>query len=238
MSGHSKWATIKRKKALVDAKRGKAFTNLIKEITIAARTGGGDSGGNPRLRTLLEKAKDINMPTENISRAIKRGTGELPGTTYEAVTYEGYGPAGIAIMVDTLTDNRNRTVAELRHIFTSYGGNLAETGAVNWLFQRMGIVTVNAARTTEDQLLALLIDFNIVDIKQEDDVFTIITDTKEVDLVKTTLGNVGLTVESADIEWVATTPVTVAKEREQAILDLLEALENHDDVQNVYSNIT
>ena len=165
MSGHSKWSTIKHKKAALDAKRGKAFTKLIKEITIAARLGGGDPTGNPRLRLLIDKAKEINMPTENTMRAIKRGTGELPGVSYEENTYEGYGPNGIAVIVDTFSDNKNRTVSELRHIFSSKGGNLAEHGAVSWMFEKMGVVKANDGSMTEEKLLETLIDYDINDIK-------------------------------------------------------------------------
>jgi len=237
MSGHSKWATIKRKKAKEDAKRGKIFTTVIKEITIAARAGGGDPAGNPRLRTLLEKAKEVNMPIENTIRAIKRGTGELPGTSYEAVTYEGYAPHSLAVMVDTLTDNRNRTVAELRHIFSSKGGNLAETGAVGWMFAKLGVVRVPAAQTSEDHLLELLMDYDIADIRQEDELFAIVCDAKSLEQVKNTLQKANLNVESADLEWIPSTTTQLSQEQEQSVLDFLDLLENHDDVQNVYTNL-
>lgn len=237
MSGHSKWATIKRKKALVDAKRGKAFTNLIKEITIAARVGGGDAGSNPRLRTLLEKAKEINMPIDNTNRAVKRGTGELPGVSYEAVTYEAYAPYGVAVIIDTLTDNRNRTVAELRHLFSSKNGNIAETGAVSWMFQRLGAVKVAKSLVSEDQLLELLIDFDIADIRSEDDMFLILTEAKSLDQVKSTLQKGGIKVDSAELEWIATTTVDLQEQQAQELLDFLDILENHDDVQNVYTNL-
>ena len=177
MSGHSKWATIKRKKAVLDSKRGKEFTKLIKEITVAARIGGGDPAANPRLRLLLEKAKEINMPLDNTTRAIKRGTGEMPGMQYEEQSYEGYGPFGTAVVVDALTDNKNRTVAELRRIFTSSGGSLAETGSVNWMFARMGVIQVSGT-TSEDSLLEMLLDYDIKDISYDGEMFSITCDPK------------------------------------------------------------
>lgn len=237
MSGHSKWATIKRKKAKEDAKRGKAFTNIIKEITIVARTGGGDPAGNPRLRTLLEKAKAINMPIENTVRAIKRGTGELPGSSYEAITYEGYTPGRVAVIVDALTDNKNRTVAELRHLFASKGGTFAETGSVSWMFQRKGVVRVPSVQCNEDQLLEMLIDYDVTDIMHEDGVLAVVCDQKALDTVKQTLEKANIKVESADLEWVPTTTVNIAENQEQTVLDFLELLEDHDDVKNVYSNL-
>lgn len=236
MAGHSKWANIKHKKAKEDAKRGKAFTTLIKEITICAKTGGGDPAGNPRLRTLLEKAREINMPLENTQRAIKRGTGELPGVTYEAITYEGYGPGGSAVMVDTLTDNRNRTVAELRHLFSSKGGNLAETGAVGWMFHKLGVVRASTDKS-EDELLELLLDFDVHDISKDGDMVTIQCDPKSLDMVKKTVVDAGIKVENADLEWVATTPTSLTGEQEEKALALLEALDDHQDVQNVYTNL-
>ena len=183
MSGHSHWATIKRKKEKEDAKRGQAFTKIIKEITVAAKAGGGDPTGNPRLRLLIEKARDINMPIDNINRAIKRGTGELPGVSYEAMTYEGYGPYGIAVIVDTLSDNKNRIVAELRHIFTGKGGNLGESGSVAWMFEKMGVVDVTGT-INEDDLLEKLMDFDIKDVKQDGNFFTIYCDPKSLEAVK------------------------------------------------------
>ncbi len=238
MSGHSKWATIKRKKAKEDAKRGKAFTTVIKEITIAARAGGGDPAGNPRLRTLLEKAKEINMPIENTVRAIKRGTGELPGTHYEAVTYESYAPYNIAVIVETLTDNRNRTVAELRHLFSSHNGTVAETGAVSWMFSRMGVVRIPYASISEEKLLELLLDYDVSDIIHEDESFAIMCEIKMLEAVKTILQKAGINIEHADIEWVPTNKNDqLSQEQAQVVLDFLDALENHDDVQNIYTNL-
>jgi YebC/PmpR family DNA-binding regulatory protein len=237
MSGHSKWKTIKHKKAAADAKRGKAFTRLIKEITVVARDGGGDPDGNPRLRTLMEKARFINMPLENVTRAIKKGTGELPGVNYESITYEGYGPGGIAILVPVLTDNKNRTVSEMRHLFSKKGGNLAETGAVGWMFEKQGAVTFDAAGKTEDNILELLLDFDLFDIKKEDDQFVVYCDIKSLDAVKRALEGHGFKIESAEIEYVAKTPMSLGEEDSTKAVDLLEALDDHDDVQNVFTNL-
>lgn len=236
MSGHSHWATIKHKKAKEDAKRGQAFTKIIKEITVAARVGGGDPAGNPRLRLLLDKAKDLNMPLDNAQRAIKKGTGELPGVNYEEYTYEGYGPHGIAIMVDTLSDNKNRTVAELRRVFSSKGGNLAETGAVGWMFARLGVIRVTGA-TSEDALLEMLLDYDVKEISSDNGTFTITCDLKALDKIKNVITDAGLKVESAEIEWVASTNISLSGEQADKAYELLSALQDHDDVQNVYTNM-
>lgn len=236
MSGHNKWSKIKHKKAKEDSKRGKAFTRLIKEITMVARQGGGSVDGNARLRNLVEKAREINMPQDNIVRAIKKGTGELPGVNYEASTYEGYGPGGTAILIETLSDNKNRTVADIRHLFAKNGGNLGETGSVNWMFKHMGVIEAQGA-LTEDALLETLLDFNIIDIKKDENQFSIITDTKSIDAVKQAVKDTGLKVESAELEWVASTPVEVNEEQGNKAVALLTALEDHDDVQNVYTNM-
>lgn len=236
MAGHSKWANIKHKKAKEDAKRGKAFTKLIKEITVVARLGGGDPDGNPRLRTLIEKAKEINMPQENTTRAIKKGTGELPGVNYEAITYEGYGPENIAVIVETLTDNKNRTVAEFRKMFTKNGGSLAETGAVNWMFSKKGVIRVQG-QTTEDQLLEKLLDFDVDDIKQEDELFVVYCEPKATENIKKAIVDLGLTVKSSDLEWVAKTPAEVVQDKAEKAYDFLSTLDDHDDVQNVYTNL-
>lgn len=236
MSGHSKWATIKRKKAAVDAKRGKEFTKLIKEITVAARLGGGDPAANSKLRLLLEKAKEINMPLDNTVRAIKRGTGEMPGQQYEEQMYEGYGPFGTAVVIDALTDNKNRTVAELRRIFSSSGGSLAETGAVGWMFARMGVLQVTG-KTSEDALLELLLDYDIKDIFFDGEVFSVTCDPKCLDKVKALLQENGLKVDKAEIEWVAQNTVALTPDQEEKAYDFLSSLEDHDDVQNVYTNL-
>ncbi len=237
MAGHSKWKTIKHKKAALDAKRGKAFTRLIKEITVVARDGGGDPDGNPRLRTLMDKAKQINMPQDNVTRAIKKGTGELPGLTYESVMYEGYGPGGIAILVDTLTDNKNRTVSDMRHQFSKKGGNLAETGAVAWMFERKGSLTFKAPGKTEDDILEFLLDFDVSDIKIDDDLFVVYCDTKALEPIKKALENTGIHVEHADLEYVAKNPMDLSEDESSKALSLLEILDDHDDVQNVYTNL-
>ncbi len=236
MSGHSKWATIKRKKAVLDSKRGKEFTKLIKEITVAARLGGGDPAANPRLRLLLEKAREINMPLDNTARAIKRGTGEMPGMQYEEQSYEGYGPFGTAVVVDALTDNKNRTVAELRRIFTSSGGSLAETGSVNWMFARMGVIQVSGT-TSEDSLLEMLLDYDIKDISYDGEMFSITCDPKIVDKIKNILQQHGLKVVKADVEWVAQNTVALSPEQEEKAYEFLSSLEDHEDVQNVYTNL-
>jgi YebC/PmpR family DNA-binding regulatory protein len=236
MSGHSKWATIKRKKAVLDSKRGKEFTKLIKEITVAARLGGGDPAANPRLRLLLEKAREINMPLDNTTRAIKRGTGEMPGMQYEEQSYEGYGPFGTAVVVDALTDNKNRTVAELRRIFTSSGGSLAETGSVNWMFARMGVIQVSGT-TSEDSLLEMLLDYDIKDISYDGEMFSITCDPKIVDKIKNILQQHGLKVVKADVEWVAQNTVALSPEQEEKAYEFLSSLEDHEDVQNVYTNL-
>lgn len=239
MSGHSKWSTIKHKKAIVDSKRGKAFTKLIKEITVAARIGGGDTSGtgNPRLRTLLEKAKAINMPLDNAVRAIKKGTGELPGVHYEQYIYEGYGPEGIAVIVETLTDNKNRTVGELRHAFTSKSGNLAETGAVNWMFEKMGALKGKADKLTEDDLLEMLLDFDIADLSIDEGTFFITCNPKSLDLVKQALINKNINVESAELEWTPKTTVKLDELASEKAYEFLTYIEDLDDVQNVYTNL-
>ncbi len=238
MSGHSKWATIKHKKAKEDSKRGKVFTKLVREITVAAREGGGDLAGNPRLRLILEKAKEVNMPLENITRAIKKGTGELgDGAMYEAFTYEGYGPYGTAVMVETLSDNKNRTVSDLRHQFTKAGGNLAEGGAVAWMFEHKGVVRAHGSMT-EDELLEKFMDVNLDDAESHDGVVTLTSKIPELDAVKKAAQAVGLKIETAQLEWVAKTPVQVEdQEKEEAIFKFLEALDDLDDVQHVYANL-
>lgn len=236
MSGHSHWATIKRKKEKEDAKRGQSFTKIIKEITVAAKTGGGDPAGNPRLRLLIEKARDINMPVDNINRAIKRGTGELPGVTYEPMTYEGYGPYGIAVLVDTLSDNKNRIVAELRHIFTGKGGNLGESGSVAWMFEKLGIVEVNGT-VSEDTLLEKLIDYDIKDVQHDGNFFTVYCDPKSLEAVKQAISTLGLKVEKAEVEWVAKNNTTLPEDQAQKAYEFLEGIEDLEDVQNVYTNL-
>lgn len=237
MSGHSKWSTIKHKKALIDSKRGQAFTKLIKEITLVARQGGGDPAANPRLRLLLEKAREVNMPIENSNRAIKRGTGELPGVSYEPMVYEGFGPHGIAVMVDALTDNKNRTVAEFRRLFSINGGALGETGSVNYMFSRVGVVHAKGS-ATEDQLLENLIEYDIKEvITNEKDSFTIHCDAKALDQVKQAVEKMGLKVESAELEWIAQTPMELPQEQADKAYEFLSELQDHEDVQNVFASL-
>lgn len=237
MSGHSKWANIKHKKAKEDAKRGKEFTKLVREITIAAKSGG-DLAGNPRLRHLVDEAKEINMPQENIARAIKKGTGELPGISYESLTYEGHGPGGVAIMVEILTDNKNRAVADLRALFLRHGGHLAETGSVNWMFERLGIIRVQApVNATEDLLFEQLIDFDIQDISLHDHVVTVSVALHSLHEVTEAVKKLGMKIEKSQIEWVAKTLITLDQTVEAKAFTLLEKIEEYDDVQNVYTNI-
>ncbi|MFT6765192.1 MAG: YebC/PmpR family DNA-binding regulatory protein [Alteromonas naphthalenivorans] len=237
MAGHSKWANIKHKKAKEDASRGKSFTKLVKEITVVARDGGGDVSGNPRLRTLVDKAKQINMPQENIKRAILKGTGELPGTSYEQMMYEGYGPAGIAIMLEVLTDNKNRAVAAVRSTFTKKGGNLAENGSVSWMFSQKGLIKATGASLSEDELLEKLIDFDVDDIQKDDDLFIVTCDMKALEQVKQGIVQAGLTIESAEIEWVAKDRADLSEADAEKAYEFLSDLESLEDTQNVYSNI-
>jgi YebC/PmpR family DNA-binding regulatory protein len=236
MSGHSKWSTIKHKKALLDAKRGKKFTKLIKEITVAARLGGGDASGNPRLRLLLEKAKEINMPLENATRAIKKGTGELPGQAYEAQTYEGYGPHNIAMMIDVLTDNKNKAIAELRHAFSRNGGRIADAGAVGWMFQRAGIISGNG-NTTEDALLENLLDYDILALEVHDGSFEVICEPKSLEAAKDAIKKMGLQVEEAELGWHAAQKTELDQAQAEDVLNFLQVLEELDDVQDVYTNM-
>ncbi|OGB86016.1 transcriptional regulator [candidate division TM6 bacterium RIFCSPHIGHO2_12_FULL_38_8] len=237
MAGHSKWANIKHKKAKEDAKRGKEFTKLVREITIAAKTGG-DPAGNPRLRHLIDEAKDINMPQENIQRAIKKGTGELPGVSYESVTYEGHGPNGVAIMIEVLTDNKNRAVADLRATFLRHGGHLAETGSVNWMFERLGIIRAQApVGATEDSLFEQMIDFDIKEISLHDHVVTISVPMQSLHEVTEAVKKLGMKIEKSQIEWVAKTLVTLDPAAEEKAFNLLEKIEDYDDVQNLYTNV-
>ena len=236
MSGHSKWATIRRKKEKTDAARGRIFTRLIKEISVAARIGGGDEESNPRLRTAITAAKAANMPQANIERAIKKGTGELPGTVYEEVTYEGYGPGGVALLIQTMTDNRNRTVSEIRHLFAKHGGNLAETGAVNYMFNRKGVILVNPKGLSEDDVMELALEADAEDVSQEDSNFMITTASRDFETVKQAIEESPLEIISAEISMVPDNYVRVEGENAKKLLKLLEDLEEHDDVQNLYGN--
>ncbi|MCK4651434.1 YebC/PmpR family DNA-binding transcriptional regulator [Candidatus Babeliales bacterium] len=238
MSGHSKWSTIKHKKAKEDSKRGRIFTKLIREITVASREGGGDPVGNARLRVVIDKAKSVNMPQDNIIRAIKKGTGELEGFTYHPATYEGFGPSGVAIIVETLSDNVKRTVSDLRHVFSKMGGNLAESGAVSWMFEHKGVVRVSANGLTEDEVLEKMIDYDIDDVFISDNIFSIISNIQSLHGIKKGAEENGLKVEDVSIEWVPKNVMSVEdKGKEEKIYKFLESLEELDDVQNVYANL-
>jgi len=236
MSGHSKWATIKHKKAAVDARRGKVFTKLIRELTSAARMGGGDADSNPRLRTAVAAAKTANMPSDTIQRAIKKGTGELPGEIYEEITYEGYGAGGIAVLVDVLTDNKNRTVAEIRHLFAKHGGNLGETGCVAWMFARKGVITLNTNQIDEDTLLELVLEAGGDDIKIEGDVYEIVTAPEAFEDVRSTLEQQGLTFDVAEVTMMPQNTVPVEGKQAEQVLRLMEALDDQDDVRKAHAN--
>ncbi|RME27176.1 MAG: YebC/PmpR family DNA-binding transcriptional regulator [Deltaproteobacteria bacterium] len=236
MSGHSKWSTIKHKKAAQDAKRGKLFTRLIREITIAARMGGGNPDHNPRLRSAIAEAKANNMPAANIERAIKKGTGELEGTTYEEITYEGYGPGGVAMMVEAITDNKNRTTSEIRKIFSKANGNLGEKGSVAWIFEAKGFIVVSKDSADEEKLMDIAIDAGAEDIQEVDDTFEITTGPSELHAVREALEQAGIKVISAKLDKIPQNTVPVSGKEAEAVLKLAEALEEHDDVQNVYAN--
>ena len=237
MSGHSKWSTIKRKKGKADAKRGRVFTRLIKEITVAARDGGGDPDGNPRLRTAIAAAKVENMPQSNIERAIKKGTGELPGTRYEETHFEAYGPGGVAILIETLTDNKNRTTAEIRHILTKYGGSMGETGSVTWIFHQKGLVHIERANVDEDRLLEVSLDEGAEDVSLQGDIYEISIDPSKFESVKDLLENEKFKILKAEITKAPQSTVPISdKKKAEKILELMEVLEEHEDVQNIYSN--
>ena len=237
MSGHSKWAGIKHKKAVVDAKRGQAFTRASREITIAAKEGGGDINGNFRLRLAVQKAREINMPADKIQSAIDRGTGAGKGDTLEELRYEGYGPAGVAILVDAFTDNRNRTSASLKHIFSKYGGNLAESGAVGWMFERKGVIELNPGKTDADEIGLAAIEAGAEDIKVEGDSVEITTAPNDFEAVKSAVEAIGgVSVENAEVTMQPKQTVEVEEDKAPAVLRILEALEEDDDVQQVYAN--
>ncbi|HNW61004.1 MAG TPA: YebC/PmpR family DNA-binding transcriptional regulator [bacterium] len=236
MSGHSKWATIKRKKEKTDAARGRAFTRLIKEITIAARHGGGDESSNPRLRTAVLAAKAANMPAANIDRAVKRGTGELPGVNYEEITYEGYGPGGVAVYMEVLTDNKNRTVAEIRHLLSKYNGALGESGSVAWIFSKKGVITIPAKNTTEDDLMMVTLDAGAEDITLEEDLFRVTTDPAKLEAVKKALEGAKIAYDSAELTREPANQVKVEGKAAESVIKLMDALEEHEDIQNVYAN--
>lgn len=236
MSGHSKWSTIKHKKAAKDARRGKLFTKLIKEITIAARLGGGDINANPRLRTAVAVARANSMPSDNIDRAIKKGTGELAGVEYEEIQYEGYGPGGAAILVTATTDNRNRTVSEIRRLFTKHGGSMGEAGCVAWMFQKRGVITLDKSQVDEDRLIEIALDAGADDVTEADDLFQVTTTPDKFDAVKEALERAGMAAASASVTMVPQGTVSLTGRAAEQTLKLLEDLEEHDDVQDVASN--
>jgi YebC/PmpR family DNA-binding regulatory protein len=236
MSGHSKWATIKHKKGALDAKRGKIFTRLIKEIMVAAKAGGGDPDGNPRLRSAILAAKGENMPNDNIQRAIKRGTGEIEGASYEDITFEGYGPGGVAIIVEVLTDNRNRAVSEIRHAFSKNGGNLGETGSVGYMFSKKGVIIVAKSAAGEDKLTEIVLEAGADDLNDDGDYWEILTAPKEFEAVRDAVKAAKLETESAEVTMVPSTYQKLEGTQASAMMRLLETLEELDDTQNVYSN--
>ena len=236
MAGHSKWAQIKRKKAVVDAKRGQVFTKIIKEITVAARLGGGDEDANPRLRQAVLSAKAANMPADNVKRAVQKGTGELPGISYEEAMFEGYGPGGVAIMVEVTTDNRKRTVAELRHLITKHGGNLGETGCVAWMFNKKGLITVEKNGVNDESLLDSILTGGGDDFSDEDDVYVVESTPDQMISVREQLEADGFSVISSEIMLTPQNSVSVESETAKRVIQLLEALDDHDDVQKVSAN--
>jgi YebC/PmpR family DNA-binding regulatory protein len=236
MSGHSKWSTIKRKKGVTDSRRGKIFTKLIKEITVAARFGGGDADANPRLRAAVAAARTENMPKDNIERAIKKGTGELEGATYEEVCYEGYGPGGAAVLVESLTDNKNRTVADIRHIFSRSGGSLGEAGCVAWMFEKKGLFLFEKTGVNEDLLMEVALDAGAEDIRDEEDTFEVTTSQADFERVKKALDKGQLPYVLAEITMVPKSTVKLEGKEAEQMLRLMEAIEDSDDVQKVYSN--
>jgi len=237
MSGHSKWATIKHKKGAADAKRGQMFTKLIKEISIAARMGGGDPDGNPRLRTAILKARGANMPKDNVDRAIKKGTGELEGVNYEELVYEAYAPGGVAVLIEVLTDNKNRAAADVRNILTRSGGSLATSGAVSRLFKRQGIITFDGEKYTEDQIMEAALEGGAEDVATSDDVIEVVTAPEDFELVLNALNAKQFESMSAEISMVPEVEVELDKDATSKALRLIDRLEENDDVQNVYSNV-
>ena len=236
MSGHSKWATIKHKKAKTDATRGKVFTKIVKEITTAARVGGGDINGNPRLRLAIDKAKAENMPVDNVKRAIQKGTGELEGVQYEELTYEGYGPAGVAILVDVLTDNKNRTLGEIRNSFDKGGGNLGAEGSVSWGFKRKGVITLEKGKVSEDEVTMKAIDAGAEDISTEGEIIEIITKPEDFEKVRDALKAAKIEAVSAEISMIPSTTVKVTGDDARKVLNLVSKLEDNEDVQAVHAN--
>ncbi|PIP39372.1 MAG: YebC/PmpR family DNA-binding transcriptional regulator [Desulfobacterales bacterium CG23_combo_of_CG06-09_8_20_14_all_51_8] len=237
MSGHSKWANIKHKKGAEDAKRGKIFTKVVKEIIVAARLGGGDPSANPRLRTVLLKAKVNNLPKDNVDRAIKKGTGELEGVNYEELSYEGYGPGGVAVLVESLTDNKNRTVADIRHVFNKHNGNLGENGCVAWMFDKKGWISVSRKAVNEETLMSVALDAGAEDIRDEDeDNFEIVMAPDDFDAVKTALEKAAIPIVDSEVTMLPKNYISIAGKEAESMVKLMDALEDNDDVQKVYTN--
>jgi YebC/PmpR family DNA-binding regulatory protein len=237
MSGHSRWAGIKHKKGIADAKRGKLFTKIIREITIAAKLGGGKVESNPRLRKACDDAHEANMPSDNIKKAIQRGTGELPGVNYEELVYEGYGPSGVAVIVEVTTDNKNRTAGEIRRIFSQHGGNMGETGSVGWMFKSKGSIVIEKSKANEDQLMGLVLDAGAEDLKTDDpDVYEVVTAPPDFEKVKKAVEAAAISMASADVTMVPSTFVKLTGTPATQMLALMNELEEHDDVKNVYAN--
>lgn len=236
MSGHSRWSTIKRKKGRADAERGKLFTKVIRELTVAAREGGGDLEANPRLRTAVAAARAANMPADNIKRAVQKGTGELEGVRYEQSSYEGYGPGGVAVLVEVLTDNRNRTVADVRHIFTKHNGSLGEVGCVGWMFDRKGYITVDRDRIGEEELMEKALDAGAIDMQSTDDIYEIYTEFADLDLVRAALENNNIEMASVQPAMIPQSTIKLDGKQAEQMLKLYEALEEHDDVVHIYAN--
>lgn len=234
MSGHNKWSTIKHKKGAADAKRSKVFTKILKEVTVAARIGGGDINGNPRLRAAVDKARAANLPKDNLERAIAKGTGDLEGTNYEEITYEAYGPGGGALIIDVMTDNSNRTVAEIRHMLSKHNGNLGKSGTVMWKFDRKGVITIPGDATTEDELMEIALDLGAEDIKNEEESFSVLTTPSDLVTVTEGLREKGLTIESSEVQMIPQNTVKLTGKDAEVAWKLYNALDDHDDVQNVY----
>jgi YebC/PmpR family DNA-binding regulatory protein len=236
MSGHSRWSQIKRKKGKADVQRGKLFSKILREITVAARNGGGDPKANMRLKAAIESAKEANMPADNIKRAVQKGTGELPGESYEEITYEGYAPGGVAVMIDVLTDNRNRTGPEIRHTFEKFGGNMGSSGAVAWMFERKGIITADAERISEDELLDKALEAGATDLRRVEKAFEITTAPAQMDAVRDALAQARVPIIEAQVTYVPQSTVRVEGKEATSVVKLIEALEELDDVQSVYAN--